>query len=426
MFNRVPDVVNGRATDYRFIFATAGLAAPWHWVSDDLLAALPEPDAEDALRLRVVCEATFHAIALAVEGVPAGKARVMSVLLAASRSSVRRAYGVVNADIVDTQLSVGLTAVAANSTLTAAGAIPADIAGGLTIAAWTAERDAVGAAYDALANSFIPMAIHAAIGMPPCNGGTIITTGVHHYVDPHKNICDTVIRQVFGINVVPPGGMTMEEFSDVLCHKVCHPVESPVLAGLARNMVLKDRLNAINLGSASVRIPFLFSPERAASAYRALVRQVAQAGPSSNVVVETTPVAELVTAVTDAIAATPGSVGLRNATDLVNTFKADNGFHLAWCAGFMNALFEATDTPMRGRTTVNAASLVSIRNDNAAAFAEGADHHALAAKWRRARAKEGHLPGYGLFGATAPRAFANPETELELKAKAEAAARPVN
>jgi hypothetical protein len=411
IFGQIPDLVNGNTADYRYIFATAGLASEWHWVDDACFAALPATDTQANLRLRICSEAIFHSLFLqrTAQPVDAGKARIMSVLLAASRLSIRRAYGVVNDDIVESQLTHGFSNVRGQSDLLANGELAADVPRSVTQAEWVDERDALVLVYDALADTFVPNFIHAAIGMPPCNGGTIVTTGVHHYVGSHKVICDAVFKQVFGTSVVPPGGLTVDELKDLLCHKAAHPIKSPILVGLARSVLLKDRLAAVNLGSAAVRIPFHFAPEKAASAYLALVRQVNQAGPSSNVLVDMRPAKKLMDDVTAAIEANPGSTGLRNATELVQTFKQEHGYNLAWCAGFMTALFDSTSTPPRGRSVVNALSLTSIKDDNAAAVAEGADHYGAAAKWRRARAKEGHLAGFGLFGAKSPPAFTNPE-----------------
>jgi hypothetical protein len=74
-------------------------------------------------------------------------------------------------------------------------------------------------------------------------------------------------------------------------------------------------------------------------------------------------------------------------------------------------MYEDIGASKRARSAINARTLEGLIEDFEEAFADGADHYLLAAKWRKARAKEGFLDGYGLFGAVAPKPFGAPDNQ---------------
>lgn len=413
-FMQIPDLINGDEATFGFIHLTTGIPAEFAWVTDEQLRLIPDPADSAALRALIVCEATIYSLLIAGAGVAQAKARTMALTLAAARRAMRRAWGIATADTEDTQRVEILPDALDNAAHAGPVGIQADLSLGAevnnfaTTAEWATERGHVDAAYAAHVDTIIVKAQMIGIGMPACNGVTIVNTLAHHYVDPHKRICDAVVDQVMGANWSAPGGMTAEEFKDTLCHKAAHPVASPRLVWLARSSEAKRRLVRIGLGSAAVRLPASFAPEKAIGAIAAMAKKGAAAATAANVAVRMDAVDKAQTDVTAAIQAQPNQAGIENADLILEGLKTTHGGHIAWLAGFLQAQFDDTGAAARARSVLSSYAVKSLMTENSTFAAEGANHYELSMKYRKARAKEGYLVGLGLMGADKPADFAPP------------------
>lgn len=427
LFRQVPDLVNGPGNALTRIYVSAGLPEAWRWVPDGMFQAMAFGDSstvtETSLRTRVCSEATIHCLKLAATGMDAEKARSSALVLAAGRVAARRAWGFQDADIVPTQVmdvtvpaaqlaEDGPPAVAAAPAgLAADGTARADLHNAISVAAYDAERALMSALYNQFSETTLPVIMQAAIGMPPCNGATLVVSLGHHYVAPHKAICDTVFDQFVKDETPMLPGLTKEEMRDIMCHKTHHVVDSPRLVGMARSDEARVRLETIGQGGAVVRLPAKFDAERAALALQAVVRKGTAASAKVNVAVNQKPVDDLVAAVTAVMEANPNSQGTLEAKKLVSEFKETHGYGVAWLAGYLRAMYNDIGASRRARSAISARTLTGLMEDFEEAVADGADHFALAQKWRKTRAKEGYLDGHGLFGAAVPKAFGAPEEQ---------------
>jgi len=409
VFTQVPDMINGDSRAFSFIFVGNGLEAAYHYPKDAVFTNIPEIASDATLALRIVAEATLYYFRLATVYTDAAKRAAASVILATARVSSRRAWGFRDADMVDSQMwDTGII-------LGADGGVAADVPAIATSDEWDAAFAIIEEEYRDQKNTFAPKVIQMGIDMPACNGVTLVVTGVHHYVDPNKAICDTAYAQHIGEEVHLPGGLSEVEVKDLICHKASHVVKSPILTYLGRSQKVKEKLTAIGHGAAAVRIPAEFAPEKAASAMYNLVTKAAQAAVRANVVIDTSLALNLKTSVSAIVSADPTVTGMAAATKAVDDFKESSGADVAWCGGFMAALFEGTSAPRRSKSVLESYAVKGLLADNYQAYSEGFEHYGLYLKWSRAMVKEGHLNGHSLFGAEKPEAFMNPAAEMDAK-----------
>lgn len=405
VFRAAPDLINGNPTDFRFIFVSEGLETQWRWMKDAWMIALGRNATEDELKLATVREAALQSVLLTSAGMTTAKADISALLLAAARQAIRRAWGIAEADIVATQLA----SIHPDPVIADDNTIATDHAVLGPIADWARVVTRIGALYDALADTYVAQAAQAAIGMPPCNGATIVLSLVHHYVAPHKQICDAILDQVFPKPLTAPTDLTTDDLKDILCHKAAHPILSTLLVWMARSKEVKTRLNKIGLGSASVRLPAEFGPEKTASAFHALVHRGKAASADGNVAVDTTPVDTLKAAVVKAISDDRTYAGVEKATELANDFKSAFGYGISWLAGFLTAQFDETKASGLSKSVVDAHSVKNLIQEFQDAFATGSEHYQLLMKWKKTQARAGKLAGYGLFGAETPKPFGDPD-----------------
>jgi hypothetical protein len=296
-------------------------------------------------------------------------------------------------------------------TFNAANVVAKDVPGRFTVGEFAAELTALGLMYDAINSTHLSWAALAAVGMPACNGVTMVTTMIHHYVDPHKVICDTLMTQVWNKPMTAPGTLTVEELKDVMCHKLSHPISSTVLVWMARSQKVKHKLISIGLGGAAVRLPAEFGAEKAASAFFAVVARGKEAAKSGNVNVVMAPVEALRNSVKATLAAATATNPMQEAINVVETFKTEYGYGVAWLAGYLYASFEATGAKVIQRSVINAYSVKTLCDTFPEAFAEGSEHHSMVIRWKKAQSRSGRLTGFGFFGATVPAAFGDPDQE---------------
>lgn len=402
VFVQHPDMVNGNVANFRYIFAAAGLAAAYHWVAG---AGLPDAAANAAaLKGLIITEACFISASLIAAGNDVIQSRKIALLVAAARRAMRRAWGFIAGDIEATQqvevVVAGVGVVAPS--LNAAGVLTNDIVGMCTDVQFNTERALLEVMWVDAVDDYIARAMRIGVGMPVAAGVCLIASGGHHFVDPHKATARGAIKQVLGGRVTSDWDLPVEVYEDALGHKAAHPVRGGVAMFLARSPATKARLVAVGLSAIGIRLPARFSPQRSADAIANVVHRAREAMAPANVAVDVAPVTALTTAV-DAAVANPDFVrGIQDADALLTTFKGRHGGDVAWCAGYLQALYAATDIPRNLQTAVTAYSIQGIIRDNAAMAAMGVAHHANFTRWERARAREGFLAGAGLFGAAAP------------------------
>lgn len=412
-FAQLPDLINGDATTFTYIFVGAGLAAAWHVPIDAVFGNMAPITDEASMTARILAEATVYQITLVGVYPDAAKVTSAAVMLAAARVSSRRSWGLKDADAVGSQMFNTAAVLEADGTL------GADTANFATVAEWNTARATVAREWTAQQDDFAPKAIQMGVDMPVCNGATIVVTNVHHYVDPHKAICDVCYLQHVSEGAALPGGLSELEAKDILCHKTAHVWKSPVLVYLSRNKHVKIKLNSIGHGSAAVRVPAEFPPEKAASAICGLINKAALSCTRANVAIDVEPARIMKAEVIALVDAEPNATGMANATAKVDEFKEANGAHVAWCGGYMASMFEGTGAPKRSKSVLESWAVKGLIADNFEAYQEGYEHYGLYTKWQKAMAKEGHLAGHGLFGHATPAAFMNPVDEMEAKLKAQ-------
>ena len=398
LYSKIPDLVNGNPNGFEYVFVSAGLPAEYHWAPAATFAALPDVADNDSYVLRASCLAAYHACLLIEAGVQEQAAIPRAVTLACARLAIVRAWRIEAGDIVESQLAPNVAARA----VTAAGALDANVAHFATVAEFAARRIAAANLITGAHSSFFASVSLVAVAMPVTSGVIIARTQVHHYQDPHKAISDNVIMEKMGTNIQFPQGLDDASFKDVLCHKAAHPIKSGILVCMARSAQVKLNLLAVGLNTAAVRVPAEFGPESSASAIANLMQRVESAGRERNVAVSVAPATDLRDAVRAALTDAPTPQTVRAAAVLVETFKGAHGGDVAFAAGFMTALFEATSVPPRLRSSVNAWSIKGICAECPERHADGVDAFNAASRWARARAREGFLAGHGLMGADAP------------------------
>lgn len=396
VFQQLPDLMNGDETTFHSIFVTAGLSTEYHWIDKKNLLEMTADPTPDEYKASVVREAAIHMVLMSKSAAIGTKASLFAVMLAVSRATIRRCWGIADNDIISTQLYSEDLKIGTN------GKMASDVATFGTVKDFEDATTAVTTIYDAHANDLLSKVAQCAIPMPACNGYVLVNTQTHHYVPTHRVACDIVVKQIFQQDMPDSSLVDSSELHDLICHKAAHPISSAVLVWLARSPEVKARIMLVGHGGAAARLPAKFAPERAAGAIEALIVRAKLAAAPSNVAVDTSEVEQLVKSVEAKFATNPTARSLVDAHDEVEKFKSKHGPTIAFLAGFLKGQLETASIATKDQTMLNAQSVMHVCKDNGASFAEGLDHYALASKWRKTKAKEGYLAGYGFFGANAP------------------------
>lgn len=401
MMMKTPNLRNGDAATFGLVHVSEGIPTPWKWPSDATFANIHPMDATHSGAERIASEAAIYATGLAKSpGVAASIAvRTKALICAAARAQIRHAWGITDNDIEANQLLVTNVQVEATGTHTAG---IADIG---TAADLEVERVAIRAMYDEMSQDFLAKVVRAAMGVPVVVGVILVQTGTHHFVEPHKKIATAISNQVFGARSVVAPNITTDEFDDALYHKAAHPIRTDLMTSWARAEDTKVKLCAVGLASAGVRVPAKFAPERAASAFHAIVHQAATAARTANVAANVATVDAMLTEVSSAIAADASPAGQLAAEGILNRFVAANGVDIAWLTGFYRAELQEAGLNLTTQSVFRAYSITRVLAEHPASAASGANHHSDAMRWRRNRAREGYLPGIGIFGAPQPADF---------------------
>lgn len=235
----------------------------------------------------------------------------------------------------------------------------------------------------------------------------MVTTGVivyntkgHHYVEPHKPISNAVVKQVLGKNMTGLFGLDTDVITDVMCHKMAHPVTNAVLTSLAVDDTIKARMSALNLASAVVRVPARSDAERRADA-------------NLVVVVKMTPMLDAMRVNIGTLEADMRAIigvhrnAIRAAATPAARLAAEEALRQDMTA------FEPTVAYLYGAYTVMVADdpneslvrskgLANLSAEHRAMIAKGANQYRIAQTWTADRIRAGALPGVGLHGAVAP------------------------
>lgn len=178
---------------------------------------------------------------------------------------------------------------------------------------------------------------------------------------------------------------------------------------MARSPAVKANLKALGFGAAAVRLPAEFDVERGAGSIVALVHRAARAGTNANLVVRETSAELMLTFVRQTIEDNPGHAGLKLADDHVDVYMDTWGYDMAFLGGFLHGMFEFMSAAPRLRSVLNGYKVSKLQEAYPEAWAAGIEHYDLARKWRRERARDGNLCGFGLLGEAKPDDYVTPE-----------------
>jgi len=433
-YNTLSDVRNGILATIRAPARRGAIAAEYHWTG------VGNTEIRDAcLVYRAAVAASWAK--LAAIGHPAGVAepgnlahyaagvgaatadaglRRRAIWFAGARAGASSAWRIADADLSNdektpaTVFTVAL-APAANVPAAIAGDIEAarvwQIANG-AIALSTAHLDAnADLTYlEALATSFAALSAaeeeecYAAFRLgsvaPVLNGLTLFMTN-HHYLSSAQKAFLAVERQVIAADTVKASwDVDAPGLRDVVWHKACHPIRSAISMAFAAMDDIRDRMTALGIGSAGVRVPYVEDSVRAAQAYVALLGAVrpAVAGTNWTLGLPTLIAALHVLSAMGHAGAVPfgapaGVVDRRTAIDLMlKPAMAVSEPAVAFLAGLYAGACEDADVNLRRDSIWNAKSVQRVVNSGVGAVANGRKMYNLVRRRDRALADSGHVP----------------------------------
>jgi hypothetical protein len=402
VFRQIPDIVNGDDGHFTYIHVSAGVANGYHWPSDTLLAQFGPTSSEGELRTAIVREGAYYYVKLGGE-IASDEARLSaSMAIAWSRASGRRAWGFTEVDLSTTEIARE----AGNLFVADAVGVRNNLANGVEPAELDAAMALADAWYAARREDTLPNLAKLAVGTPVTNGVTMVFTTNHHFQDPHKNVQRAMLNQIYGTQAVDVAGLTKDAFEDAVFHKAFHPIASSRLVWMARSEMVKPRLHRMGLSAAVVRVPAQFQPERALSAYEALINQIREMEGEYNIAIDYDAVMADIEISRQMPSVTASAVVAME--QRVSDFSARRGYGISWLAGLLSALDEDTPREVGRATVLRSHAVKRIIREHPAAAAAGTQHYRMVRRWQRAQANEGQLPGVGLFGAAAPATRGDP------------------
>jgi hypothetical protein len=393
--------VNGNAGDFEPIYIAAGIDDCWKWMHERRVRVTDSA----SLRTSLCHEATIMAC-FAGATVTDQDARKF-VYCATARVGMRYGWGFSTADIIPTQR---MTLAANEAAIDQNGEFTHEGPNGITLAQKKAIHAVVKAQYDALAATMIPNVIKMSAGLPLIAGVILVHSNGHHFIPPHRTVATALSRQVFGATHTADFQLSVEEFEDAIYHKACHPINTGILVGHARNLASKEKMMSLGLASASVRVPALYPHEKAAGACIRVISEVRQVAASHNVAIDDT-------AVVSAFEDTCFAAGDQITPSLILTkyneyVQAENNHaeDIAWCVGYLSAMYEESTQGLASSSLLRSRALRRIRESHPGSSGRGEDWYRTARRWTRNQISSGELPGVGLFGTDAPaaRASVNP------------------
>lgn len=242
----------------------------------------------------------------------------------------------------------------------------------------------------------------AAIGLHVTTGVVVHATKGHHYVEPHKETSNAVLRQVFGADFQALQPLAPETVKDVMCHKLAHTVRSEVLVAFALDPDMPARLATFNLASAAVRLPARTDAERRISSFIATYDAVSPMFGDINVNVGTFRddlAVEMQRVHTEYLAAANPAAKLAAETAARERLVSFEGT-VSILYGMYLAMTEAEDEVTA--TLRRARGLRRLVQSHTAQVARGRAIYANGVAWRRDRIRAGTLPGVALYNGAEP------------------------
>jgi hypothetical protein len=250
-----PDLRNGALTDMVAVVPSTAIPVQYHWhVVSGVPADCVVKYAEMNMRL------AFAVLTHADAQMSLDKRRSQAIILGAMRTALKAYWKIVVADLspgevgrayVSYRPATDAPAVAEGVTLTwgAATVTAAGTAWGVWTDLTVAEKD--------VAEAFMLLAIAAL----PTVGWSIVKTG-HHFLSqagPSARAGFTAVKKQWFTKISATAAAWVRQredyWEDIAFHKVCHPVLMNVATSLASDRMTKQKLEAIDFGSAAVRLP---------------------------------------------------------------------------------------------------------------------------------------------------------------------------
>lgn len=393
VFDALPRLRNGDVAQYRVVHIAAGIPAMYNYFEIGPIAEIT-----DVMRF-IKVEAAIYAQQFEADGVSTAEARKRGVVLAAVRIGMRKSWQLENADIIRAQRHDAAWYTARHRI-----ADPMTTDDEIEIALPNEpvrnHYTAIAADNDLCEPSTIAKLLRLGMAAPVVTGVILVKTdGLHHFVEPHKNVFRVVMKQVLGSVDNIPFGMSQDDFEDIVAHKAAHVVNTGTLIQFARDPATRAKLMAAGLASAAVRCPAMYGPESAMSAVESLVMKVRDIGRAANIAIDIDSFRADRNAVFDGLDLdTPD--GRSEATVRATEFTADHGVDIARCVGVVRATCENANIP--APPLLRSYALRRVVNDNTAAASEGAQQMLTFFRVQRERARRGILGGMALFGAAVP------------------------
>jgi len=122
-------------------------------------------------------------------------------------------------------------------------------------------------------------AIHmCAIGLPACQGFSLVMTGHHYLSDPksHSRRCYKVIEGAYWTHSAVKAWFDddADEIRDAMWHKACHPISLSLKRSVSQSLACKQMIIEAGAGAAASRLPALEPELRRAKSYKTLLQTV--------------------------------------------------------------------------------------------------------------------------------------------------------
>lgn len=255
------NLLNGDVSEIEPYLLRGSVAAMYKWVP------LNSIDPTDAIKcLDGFIRSHLHNVMTRKPpSVTEAQARIVAIILGATRAVMTANYNLsnheINADEMVTPVlsaTVGPDGTVAYKPLVAKNATYRD-------------RLVTPMQYSAVEKTIIKVAMRCAQAIPPLQGLNLITDG-HHYLSdkgkPSFKSFFAVEKQIWApVEFKEVFNAEPDLIRDAMWHKAGHPIVVKLKEAAATDPVVKERLDAAKLGSATARLPALETEARAASTF---------------------------------------------------------------------------------------------------------------------------------------------------------------
>lgn len=241
----------------------------------------------------------------------------------------------------------------------------------------------------------------------PLAGLSILSTG-HHYLSSNGAATEAVMKQVMTTSSEAVKAWFAADtavLKDMIWHKSAHPVTSAHLVAQALSANVATRLKEAQMGSASVRLPYIEPEMKAAKAMVALVANVQQPILQVDAVLEIPSVVAAIAMVNRfqvravALAVAP-IAAYPNVFDRIGAINhiltpavAGAAVAVGYALGVCGAMLESLPVRDRHSTLMNAKSLERVKHEQLPAVTAGAAFYDNLMKRDRRNAEQGEING---------------------------------